>query len=430
MKNVITITLFLIVSLSVSSQSFIKVTGKATDIAISPKDGSVYVVGTSKNVFKYNTSSKSFKTFGKLSKNVKSITVHSNGTVYMTSTSNEVYIDVNGRWNKIPGLKTSEVDIDKNGNVRALDASGKLKKLFQGKWKDQTLVNRSTNGFNQVIGQDSKTLFARFKDNKFKTFKSGKWVTLNGNPLKITMDDKTGDVYAVGRNKGIYKWNKSSKKWILLKGTRKDFKDVAVHNGKVWAIANDKSIYVYNKTKNPSVEEPKDYSGTYKVTITRILMNAPEYKINKSIDIYGTIGVHVESKSRSGNIKINASSNQKPRVWDVSKNRSVTPYFKYKNYQNYTYWVNGKSYVGRAFGETKINISRVYKIFGEAANQALIFDIQTNISQKAIPVDINFKYENFKVNVEDLVSGREYFIRKSNGLVTNNFAVGFKIEKL
>ena len=91
-----------------------------------------------------------------------------------------------------------------------------------------------------------------------------------------------------------------------LAGTRNDFVSLDVHNRKIWATATDKSIYYYDKNTRP-----KDYAGTYKITITKILMNAPEYKINKKIDIYGTIGIYVESKSKSGSIKINASSNQK-----------------------------------------------------------------------------------------------------------------------
>jgi hypothetical protein len=425
--KVITLTIGLLLgsNQNINAQTFVKKQGAATDITINPKDGSVYVVGTSKNVFKYDTRSKKFKPFGKQSKNIKSITVHSNGSLYMVSTSNEVYIDVNGRWNKIPGIKTTEVDIDKNGNVRALDLSGKLKKLFQGKWKDESLVNRNTSGFNQIIGQDSKVVYGRFKNNAFKIHKSGKWTTLNGSPLKITMDDKTGEVYAVGRNKGIYKWNSSTSKWVLLKNTRKDFKDLAVHNGKIWAVATNKAIYYYDNNKRT-----KDYSGKYKVTVTRVLLNAPEFKIGKNIDVYGTIGVYVESKTKSGNTKINDISNKKPRIWEVSKSKPEKPYFKFKNYIEYTYWVDGKSYANRAFGEIKINRTRSYNIQGEAANKTLTFDVQTNISQKAIPVDIEFRWERLHVNIDEVVFGREYFIRKDATVSpANNVAIGFKIEK-
>lgn len=401
-----------------SAQTFVKTQGAAIDVAISPKDGSVYVVGTSKNVFKYSTKTKIFRAFGKQSRNVKSIATHPNGSLYMVSTSKEVYIDVKGRWNKIPGIKTDEVDIDKNGNVRAMDLSGRLKNLFQGKWKEQTIINKNTAGFNQIIGQDSKTLFARFKDNKFKSFKSGKWQTLNGNPLKISMDDKTGDVYAVGRNKGIYKWNKSSKKWILIKGTRKDFKDVAVHNDEIWAVANDKSIYIYNKNKKPL--EEKDYSGTYRVTFTRILGA-------KQKEYYGTIGVYLEAKTKSGSVSIKPKDKKTNRAWDVSKStplknkrEAVTFSRKQRVDENGNVGVSD----GKITNNYVLDIDKIreFTLAGEAANKDAVFDIQSNVKSIHIPSVEVGGWRRVKIKIADLKLNYEYFTTYNH--------LGFKIEKL
>ncbi|WP_299364987.1 tectonin domain-containing protein [Winogradskyella sp.] len=434
LKGTYTIVLFL-TSLMLGAQGFVKVGGQATDIAMSPKDGSVYVVNASKNIKKYDSRSKKFLVFGKQSKNATSVAVHTNGSVYMTSTSNEVYIDVNGRWNKIPGLKTKEVDIDKQGNIRALDLSGKLKKLFQGQWKDQNLVNRNTSGFNQVLGKDSKTLFARFKDNKFKQFKSGKWNTLSGSPLKITIDDKTGKVYAVGRNKGIYEWKSTSNKWILLKNTRKDFKDIAVHNGKIWAIGTDKSIYYYDKNKKPTT--PKDYSGTYRVTFTKLYISMENNKRPfSSIEIFGTIGVYVSAETKSGNSQLMPLDNNKNRVWDVSKSNPR----KTKDIQKKTInWIhqtndNDKKLYGtrEVSKEIDIGIIREFRVAGEAANESLTFDIQSDLTQKLLTHDDPFRWRRIKFKIDDLQLGKEYFRTMShlNGLGGYLSAfIGFKIEK-
>lgn len=433
--NPFIIVILLLISFNATAQSFVKKQGFANDITISPKDGSVYIIGTSKNVFKYNTGSKSFKPFGKQSKNAKSITVHPNGSLYMVSTSNEVYIDVNGRWNKIPGIKANEVDIDKKGNVRALNTSGRVFKLFQGKWQTQSQVNKGNTGFNQVIGQDSKTLFARFKDNEFKQFKSGKWQTLNGSPLKISIDDKTGDVYAIGRNKGVYKWNKATKRWVLLKGTRKDFKDVAIHNGKIWVIANDNSIYNYDKNKKPSDEKSKDYSGTYRVTYTRIMGSTKTSKIDKTIYLYGTMGIYLEGKIKSGSISIKPVSNKKNRAWDVSKsgplkmkniNITTLPVF-ISDSKKEVIWDN----IDR---ELEIDRIREFKISGEAANDDLTFDFQTNIKWKRAIDELDYEWQREKYNIKDIKLGKEYFIRLTpkynlDGNWVGLF-VGYKIEKL
>ncbi len=417
----------------INSQSFVKVSGQATDIVISPKDGSVYVVNASGNVKKYNARTKKYIPYGKQSKNVKSISIHSNGSLYMVSTSNEVYIDINGRWNKIPGIKTNEVDIDKKGNVRALNLSGKLYNLYQGKWQLKNLVNKNTSGFNQLIGQDSKILYARFKNNNFKQF-HGKWITLNGSPLKITIDDKTGNVYAVGRNKGIYKWNGRSKNWDLLKGTRKDFKDVAVHNGEIWAIATDKSIYYYDKNRT---ESQKDYSGTYRVTVKQLYASR-EYNrhLMTSLDVYGTIGIYVSSKTKSGKNQIIDINNKKSRVWDFSKSHPKKVKDISKKSIN---WVRQGNYAMKSGtdevdGVIEVDKVREFKIAGEAANESLTFDIQTNLSYKLITHDVKYEWQRIKFKIDELKLGKEYFMKLSHefGLDGGQLPlyVSFIIEKL
>ncbi|MGB3607763.1 hypothetical protein [Psychroserpens sp.] len=413
--KIITCAILLIIANNQNSnaQAFVKVGGQATDVAISPKDGSVYVVNASKNVKKYYPQTKKFMPFSKQSETAASISVNQEGIVHMVSTSNEPHIEVNGKWIKIPGVKTKEIDIDKNGNVRLLDLNGKLKKLAQGKWQDETIINRNTNGFNQVVGQSTNTLFARFKDNAFKVYTDHKWSSLNGNPLKITMDDATGIVYAVGRNKGIYKWDMRNKKWHLLKNTRKDFKDVAVHNGKIWAVAEDKGIYYYDSKTIGAI----DYAGTYRVTLIRIA------DISET-EFFGAMGIYLEAKSSSGNITIKPKDNKPNRMWDVSKGNPVklrpAPVMVYGKQ-----FINTKFKDGPLSHSTNVDIMREFVIAGEAANKHIVFDFQFNIKQKTVFGEEG-KWVRQKLKVTDLKLNFEYvYYNEEAGCF-----IFFKIEKI
>ncbi|GAB5564710.1 MAG: hypothetical protein Wins2KO_17730 [Winogradskyella sp.] len=415
-------TLFIIASCFINGQTFVKVGGVATDIAISPKDESVYIV-SNKNVFhNYNKSTKKWKLFGKRTNNVKSISIHPNGSVYMVSQSNEVHINVKGKWIKIPGIKTNEVDIDKDGNIRALNLSGRLHQLIGGKWKSQTKMNASQDGFRQVIGQSKTLSYARFNTNAFHVYKNGRWKKLSGSPLRITMDDKKKIPYAVGRNKGVYMWSLSKNKWELLKNTRKDFKEVAVQNGKIWAITTNNRIYHYASVTATS-DEIQNYEGTYRVTFTRVVGYAPELLAFKSVDIYGTFGVYLEAKTSSNNTFI-VPLNGKNRVWDISKNypSAVRP-------KKTEITLNGKKETFR--GELPIGMMREFEIRGEAANEYLTFDIQSNIAQKTAIGEREFKWKRKKMKITDVTLGREYFlnVNPGNWLTDSTYLIGFKIEK-
>ena len=298
MKNIFCATVIVIfgfITLKTQAQQFVMVGGQATDIAISPKDGSVYAVNASKNIKKYNTRSKKFLPYATQSKNVTSVSVTKDGVLYMTSTAIDVYLASNGRWIKIPGIKTNEVICLKDGTIMALDLNKKLRRLNASKWNLATGLNIERGGINQVIGTSINDLRVRMSDNAFKSYSRVNLYNLIGKPLKIALDHKTGIVYAVGRNKGIYKWVKSTKKWVLLAGTRMDFKDVAAHNGKIWAVATNKSIYYYDPDKQEVTSNTRDLSGTYKVFLNKISRVYGD-------KIYGVMGVYLKSKTASGTV--------------------------------------------------------------------------------------------------------------------------------
>ena len=109
------------------AQQFVKVGVRASDIDINPKTGKVFVVA-GKNIFTdYDSNAKRWKTFSTRPNNAKSVSVTKDGVVYITSTAGEVFIEVKGKWIKVPGVKTDEVIAAKDGRIYAIDTNKKLR---------------------------------------------------------------------------------------------------------------------------------------------------------------------------------------------------------------------------------------------------------------------------------------------------------------
>ena len=424
MKNIFCATVIVIfgfITLKTQAQQFVKVGGQATDIAISPKDGSVYAVNASKNIKKYNTRSKKFLPYATQSKNATSVSVTKDGVVHMTSTAKDVYLASNGRWIKIPGIKTNEVICLRDGTIMALDTGKKLRRLYASKWDLATGLNNKSGGVNQVIGTSMNDLHLRMSDNSFKRYSRGNVYNLNGKPLKIALDHKTGIVYAVGRNKGIYKWVKSTKKWVLLPGTRNDFKDVAVHDGKIWAIATNKAIYYYDASKQSVTSNQSDFTGTYRVFINKIVSS-------KGSNIYGVMGVYLKTKIKSGLVPIPPLHRKPNRFWDYpksSKRNARGPGItvdKYLNSSDKSYTSNSSSRNNASIDVDKV---REFKLVGEAAKGNPTLDFEININKEMTGKDWG-GWDRCKVPLKDIQLGKEYYIY--HGLSVN--AISFKVEKL
>ncbi len=77
-------------------------------------------------------------------------------------------------------------------------------------------------------------------------------------------------------------------------------------------------LKIFPKTKITNVRKPipkqqpvtkKDYSGKYRVTVTKL------YTFSK--EVYGSIGIRMKGKSKSGAVVLTSLGKKKPRVWDV-----------------------------------------------------------------------------------------------------------------
>ena len=185
-----------------------------------------------------------------------------------------------------------------------------------------------------------------------------------GKAIDIAVDIKKNEVYVIGTSKKIFKYNRNSKKWIPLKGTRNDFTKMAVHDGKIWGVTTGKKIYSYNPNStviplpsNSSItvnnNSTKNYEGTYRFTMTRILTYAPEQQlIKKGIDIYGTAGIYLNAKNRNESVKINPLNRKKNRMLDISKGNTEHIKSKYWNKpRSVTIDVNGVAKNFNYYGE-------------------------------------------------------------------------------
>jgi len=274
-----------LIATQLSAQNFVKVNGKAKDIAISPKDGMVYIVDQKGSIKQYNSKTKRFEPFGGRQGNFKSVSVTRDGVVYGVSNTGEVFIEVKGRWIKVAGIQTNEVVCEQAGNnIYAIGKDDLPYILKGGKWSVDSRRTNGTTGIKQMVAINSKKFAGLNMQNQFMEYVSGKWVIRNGKPNQIALDHWTKEVYAVGRNKGVYRWNSKSRKWILLPKTRKDFKSMAVHNGVVWATTESFEIYC-NQLSNEAPfsfnnEKPKVVILLHGITASISTESGQDNKVN------------------------------------------------------------------------------------------------------------------------------------------------------
>lgn len=184
-------------------------------------------------------------------------------------------------------------------------------------------------------------------------------------------------------------------------------------------------------TRTNGLTKTKNYSGTYRVTFTRILGDLNGTAGN---DFYGTMGVYLESKSRSGNITIKPVDKKPNRVLDIPKGRavkkrkmrrSISPNgFKYLT----TRGVTSKAFSKKPYLHSyEVDKVREFKLQGEAANADATLDFQFNLTEKRWHGEKG-KWERVKIKISDLQLNKEYFFY---GSITGgaNHGICFKIEK-
>lgn len=234
---------------SSQGQSFKRAPGGAIDVSIDPSNGKVYVIGTSKEVFSYNSSSKKFQPY-LTGANGQRVTVTSNGEVWIVRQNKKVAKAKNSKWEDVkPFSYSRDIAGDGKGSIWSVFATnGKVVKYENGTWKNTTKYGSLTN---RIAARNSSDVWTIRQDNTIKHFFKNRLKNVKGKAVDIAIDAVTRDVYIVDMSKRILKWNKSKNDWSLLPGTRSDVSNIAVHNNEVWCTTSKKHIY-YSKVSSNS----------------------------------------------------------------------------------------------------------------------------------------------------------------------------------
>lgn len=179
-----------------------------------------------------------------------------------------------------------------------------------------------------------------------------------------------------------------------------------------------------NNFKNFSKEQSKDFSGKYRVTVTRILTRIFD-KGGKSgaAEICGTIGIRIRGETKSGEVEIRAIGKKSPRVFDVSC--SYPTNIKQNSRDEFVAPDGMKIF---HIGEKAVDKIREYTIKGEAANDKLIVEIQTNFTETDPINNDEFGWKMRRLFAKDMIPDKEYFVQSKNG--ESFIYVGFKLEKI
>lgn len=191
-----------------------------------------------------------------------------------------------------------------------------------------------------------------------------------------------------------------------------------------------KTFVLLRKKKSHTVaKKKKGYNGKYRVTVTNLYTDLSETHavgiFDNVVEMYGTIGIRVYGKSKSGEVDVRSVNNKKPRIWDVSKKNPKDikqQEFKSKTISDLT----GKKF--KAFGILEIDKMREFNIQGEIANENLIVNIQSNISESDAISDTKLGWKQRSLYIKSLTLGKEYLLINRKNKHTA-IAVGFIVEK-
>lgn len=460
--------------------------GLATDIAINPNDGNLYIVGVSKNVLKYDQTKKSIKSYGPKSNNVKEIDFSNNGQVFMLSTGKQLHQLKNNQWKKLGSGKYNSFCVDSKNHPWVVTSSKKLTQYYLGTWK--SIPSLPARNVTKVVAYSDNLCYVIKSDKSISMFSNGTWVKLPGKVVDIAFDKKNNEVYSIQHPNRVFKFNRQSRKWVALKGGYGNFTKIAVHDGEIWAVNKNKKILHYNpstaivspppkakilnntslstrttsnssmskmssnssstsripannssrnnRTNNNSstaTSQKKNYAGTYRFMLTKILTFSPEQSaINKSIDIYGTMGIYVTSKNSVDNVKLTPLNNQRNRMLDIPKGNTVEiKPIHHKNPKKVKVLEDdGNSNFYTYYGEYEVDRIREFKVSSAFANNQIIFDLQTNMTQKLLAGELNFGWKRRMINIDDIELGKEIFMKVRAGSYPGSYLyIGYKITK-
>lgn len=213
--------------------------GKAIDVATG-YDGSVYVVGISKRVFKWNTTINNWDTFTDTPDNVKRIAIDANThQPWIILDDNSILQFVNGSWMNKPGRA-----IDIAASPSGVYCIGISKRLF--KWDDDAddwnLIDENMREGKRVSVSPHGIPWVVTENNNIKTFINNSWRNVYGGALDISVgpNDK---VWVVGVSKRLFEFEDG--RWELRDNFNKA-SDLSIDkNGNPVFLDEDNLIYYW-----------------------------------------------------------------------------------------------------------------------------------------------------------------------------------------
>jgi hypothetical protein len=216
------------------AQTWTKLDGAAHDIAVGA-DGTVWVIGTTAKTGGYGIFKRVNNAWQEMPGAGVRIAVDPQGNPWVVNSSDDIYKYGNGAWTLVPG-KAKDIAIGADGSVFIVSNTP-----FAGNY---TILRYSNNAWEQRLGAATRisvdpmgeiwTINSsnQIKNNLSSIPGSGKDISVGAN----------GDVWVVGMDGQLFKWNAAIKNWEPnYSGGNKT---VAVgKSGEVWAIQENGDIY-------------------------------------------------------------------------------------------------------------------------------------------------------------------------------------------
>lgn len=270
MKKLYLLVCAAIFSMNAYTQTFNKALGGATDVTISNK-GNVFVVGTSKQIFKYDFKSKRFKLHSVANKKAKAITATDDWN-YLLATNGRMYRSYgrdSRRIEPLGSLVLKDIYVGKSNNLWGINAKGAVQRYSSG-WRAFSIAGTDNK---KVAVNNSGRVFTIKNNNAIYEYYNGKARKLPGSATDITFDHAQQKLYVLGTSKRIFVWNPARRNWQTVQNTRRDFKSIAAHNGKLWGTTIRNEIYT---TASIKATNTTNASATHKLKITLVSLETKD----------------------------------------------------------------------------------------------------------------------------------------------------------
>ena len=257
-SKIILLLFCLSISTSGIAQTFTKADGGAIDISISPAS-EVFVIGTSKRIFKYDKYSNSFKLYENANRKAKQIFAYKGNIQGLLEDGRAFKKAPNSKFYIRSTTKRKDIAVDERGRTCYVQTDGSINYGYPRVSLAKTGRNNA-----KICPINDLHFYVLKNDNSIWEYTNGNGKKLPGAATDIAYDHIQKRLYVVGVSKRIFLWNRSRKNWDLVRNTRNDVVSLAAHNGIIWCTTTRNEVYTTAKIKS----NRSNNSGDYKLKIT------------------------------------------------------------------------------------------------------------------------------------------------------------------